>query len=44
MVYLSLSRPAQRGVGQRHDVGRAAVDVEVPEAKGADAYGKDVWS
>jgi hypothetical protein len=43
-AYLLPSRPAQRGVGQRHDVGRVAVDVEVPVTNGAKAYGKDVWS
>ena len=26
------------------NVGRVAVDAEVPIANGADAYGKDVWS
>src|SRR6266568_3145261 len=34
VAYLSPSRPAQRGVGQRHDVGRVAVDVEVPSTNG----------
>ena len=29
VAYLSPARPAQRGVGQRHDVGRVAVDAEV---------------
>src|SRR4051812_31072686 len=38
------SRPTQRGVGHRHDEGRVAVDADVPETSGADAYGKDVWS
>ena len=26
------------------NVGRGAVDVEVPLTKGTEAYGKDVWS
>ena len=26
------------------NVGRVAVDAEVPKANGANAYGKDVWS
>ena len=26
------------------NVGRGAMDAEVPLAKGAEAYGKDVWS
>jgi hypothetical protein len=26
------------------NVGRGAVDAEVPKTNGADAYGKDVWS
>ena len=38
------SRPAQRGVGHVTNVGRVAVDAEVPVTNGAEAYGEDVWS
>ena len=44
-AYLSPSRPAQRGVGHRHERGTGMRWTRMePVTTAPDAYGKDVWS
>jgi hypothetical protein len=44
VAYLWPSRPTERGVGHRHNVGRVAVDADVAKTSATKAYGKSVWS
>ena len=43
-LYLIHPVPLRGALAIVTNVGRGAVDAEVPKANGTEAYGKDVWS